>query len=471
VFNSDIDTLERAVKERVFFVQKEGTFESPPRPIPGHFEECMRDTLRVFHKLLPSRSPLTRSEFVQTFRGRKRKVYEKAYESLLRNSVSIEDSHVKVFVKREKTDHTRKLDPVPRVISPRSPRYNVELGRYLRPLEENIFKCIGELFGHRTVIKGMNSKDSAKCLYAKWSDFKRPVAVGLDASRFDQHVSVDALKFEHNVYLRCFPALRHKKDLAKLLSWQLKNKCSGFTCNGKLRYTIHGGRMSGDMNTSLGNCLLMCLMVYAYAKSLGVKVQLANNGDDCVVFMEQHNLPRFMAGLDSFFIALGFNMAVEQPCLCFEEIEFCQTKPVFVGPNNDDYIMVRHPKWAIAKDTVSIDQWTNEKMFKGWLHAVGTGGLSMTGRVPIFQEFYTMYLKSGVLYNKVGLVQSWGVRSLARDMDRGYGGISAATRASFYWAFDVTPDEQLAVERYYKESTIVTPLRKRGVRYQRQLPL
>ncbi len=449
-FNNTIDTLERAVKERVFFVKENGVFVEPPRPSPGHFSEALSGVRERLLKVLPRSAPLSRSQFVETFRGRKRKIYEKAVESLMRESVTQRDSEVKVFVKYEKTDFTRKTDPVPRVISPRDPRYNVELGKYLRPIEERMFESLALLFeGERTVFKGMNAADSGRAMHKLWSKFRNPVAIGLDASRFDQHVSLDALRWEHELYPHCFQRSR-RAELQKLLRWQETNVCRGYVEDGKLKYTKSGGRMSGDMNTSLGNCILMCSMISAYSDARGVRTLLANNGDDCVVFMESSDLARFSDGLDEWFRAMGFNMAVEAPCYQFEEIEFCQTHPVYVGPNADDYLMVRHPKWAIAKDTMSTHGFQSTNQYLAWLDSVGTGGLAMTGGVPVFQDFYGSYVNAGKPGALPTHAQSWGVRQLARNMERGYAEPSPMTRASFYWAFGVTPDEQVVLEEFYR---------------------
>jgi hypothetical protein len=453
-FNNDIDTLERAVKERVFFVKGKSGFEEPPRPKGDHFSTVMAETNALLTRALPYTTPMSPREFVETFRGAKRKLYEEAAESLLSRSVTRKDSEVKVFVKYEKTDYTRKSDPVPRVISPRNPRYNVELGCFLRPIEERIFHSLSQLFeGKKTVFKGMNAADSGRRMFDLWSSFRNPVAVGLDASRFDQHVSTQALKWEHQQYPKCFPKSYHKK-LNKLLGWQLKNTCRGYTEDGKLKYTKEGGRMSGDMNTSLGNCILMCSMIKQYSLCRGVRVLLANNGDDCVVFMEASDLGRFSQGLDEWFRAMGFNMTVEPPCYTFEEIEFCQTHPVYVGPEVDDYLMVRHPKWAIAKDTMSIHGFQNDAQLLAWLDAVGTGGLAMTGGVPVFQDFYRTYCRYGSRGKTHYHAQSWGVRSLQQGMVRKYGDVLPETRASFYWAFGVTPDEQVELEQFYRNCVL-----------------
>lgn len=469
-FDPNINTLERAVKERVFYVKRGNAFVPPPTPLPGHFNRALARSMIELRKHLPTTVPLSRRDFVETFRGRKRKIYEAAFEELLRTDFSPKDAEVKVFVKYEKTDFTRKADPVPRVISPRSPRYNIELGRFLRPLEERIFRSLAKLFGHATVIKGMNAARSGRVLHEKWRMFRNPVAVGLDASRFDQHVSTCALKWEHAVYAECFRIARHKRRLLYLLNMQLANQCSGYTEDGKLRYTTNGGRMSGDMNTSLGNTLLMCTMIHAYAAHIGVRIQLANNGDDCVVFMEASDLVKFSSGIDAWFTAMGFTMTVEQPCYTFEEIEFCQTHPVWVGPDAFDYIMVRHPKWGIAKDTMCVHNYLQPNLFRGWLHAVGTGGMAMAGQIPVFQDFYLAYLRAGKYKSTVESGQSWGVRQLSKDMVREYGDIHPHTRASFYWAFGVTPDEQLILEEFYRNVKIETE-EVSTLEYQPDMPL
>lgn len=453
-FNNDIDTLERAVKERVFFVKDPTGFVPPPKPVPGHFSRTLSGVREALVAVLPRTAPLSRAAFVSTFRGRKLRTYTNAYNDLLRSSFNSRDAHVKVFVKYEKTDFTSKTDPVPRVISPRSPRYNVELGRYLRKLEEKIFVSLSKLFGHPTVFKGVNSLESGRLMSQKWGMFRNPVAIGLDASRFDQHVSVDALRWEHSIYIECFRWVKHRIQLAGLLGMQLRNECVGYVADGRVRYFTNGGRMSGDMNTSLGNCVLMCSMIKAYADSRGVQVQLANNGDDCVVFLESVDLAKFSCGLEEWFLAMGFRMVVEAPCYSLEAIEFCQTHPVFVGPGVHDYLMVRHPRTAIAKDTVCVHNYTDSRFFRGWLHAVAEGGLSMSGGVPIFQDFYKMYHRCGAFYAPAKDSQSWGVRALSRGMSRTFREVLPVTRASFYWAFGVTPDEQLVLEDFYSSVDI-----------------
>lgn len=449
-FNNDIRTLHRAVVERVFTVKSNGEFTRPPRPVEGHFDSTMAGVAEKLRKLLPSTAPVSHQFFVDSYKGRKREFYQLALEQMREGRSTLEnDARLNVFVKYEKTDWTSKKDPVPRVISPRDPKFNIRVGRYLKHLEKLMFKSLSGLFNHPTVLKGYNAERSAQLLHEKWDMFRKPVAVGLDASRFDQHVSLEALRWEHKMYLECFPVKKHKDRLRRLLKLQEINHCTGYTPDGKLKYTVKGTRMSGDMNTSLGNCVLMVSMIKAYADYCGINLQLANNGDDCVVFMEQSDLAGFSAGVYDWFLRMGFNMAIEEPAYDFEQIEFCQTKPVFDGHG---WIMCRNPRTALAKDSVMLQAYQSPREFGEWLNAVGIGGLRLAGGLPIFQELYLNYVRSGRLGKRSHQeLLSWSFRHATEGMQRSYGAVSPHARASFYWAFDITPDEQICLESYYSQ--------------------
>jgi len=454
--NNGITALTRAVLERVFFVKRDGVFVEPLRPQScEHFFTALAGFTTAIKRHLPSTVPISERQFVDTYRGRKRVVYEGALESLDRKPLTLKDGNVKVFVKFEKFNSTSKPDAVPRVVSPRSPRFNVAFGRFIRPIEERIFDAIGDVYGSRTVMKGLNAIDSGRLMFTKWDSFKDPVAVGLDAERFDQHVSRAALQYEHMIYNSCFWRRQDKVELQGLCSQQLDNRCSGNTLDGWLKYRTNGVRMSGDMNTSLGNCVLMCAMIHSYAVHRGVDVHLANNGDDCVVFMERAQLGCFMDGLDSWFRQMGFSMICEEPVFDFEKVQFCQTQPVYCGPTRGDYIMVRDPRIAIPKDSVALLPLRNPKEVSGWIHAVGTGGIALTGGMPVWQNFYSMYVRSAIGPRaNLDSGWGWGVRSLSHSLLRTYAPPSPQTRYSFWLAFGISPEEQSCIEAFYDNRTV-----------------
>lgn len=223
VHNDSYNNLRRGILERVLFRVEHG--KSNPTPVPER--EFYMKELSTVRDAIVARTRvcrrMTRSQFVDCYVGRKRLVYERAVESLRTRPLNRSDSYMSTFLKSEKICFQRKPDPAPRVIQPRSPRYNVEVGRWLRRMEMALKEGIAEVWGGPTIMKGYNASATGAAFAAIWGSFRNPVAIPIDAVRFDQHVSTDALKYEHSVYVGCVPA-PDKDRLARLLVWELVNK-------------------------------------------------------------------------------------------------------------------------------------------------------------------------------------------------------------------------------------------------------
>lgn len=447
VHNASINNLQRGVLERVFYIKTASGFQEPPKPAPGVINQVLRPFKDfILHRLRGS-TPIDIFDFPKLYWGRQQTRYYNAALSLARRGVRKSDADCIIFGKGEKTNIlTKGKDAVMRIVTPRKPEYNVAVGRYLKPVEKKLYKAVDAYFGDATIIKGLNAQETARCIERKWLRYRKPAAVGLDACRFDQHVSVDMLKWEHSVYTGIY---RESPELTKLLSWQLSNNCKGYCKDGKLKYTTVGGRASGDMNTGLGNCLIMTAMVDAYCRSIGLrKFSVANNGDDCVVFMERSWVDRFNAGLVEFFLKLGFNMKMEPPVFVLEQISFCQTNPVW---SQGGYVMVRDPRVCISKDALSLTPIAVRSAYEKWIAAVGIGGLSLSGGIPVLQEFYKSFLLAsrGRAPAKLDQTQLGGWYHMTRGMERKTSPISPRARYSFYLAFDIYPDMQIEIERYF----------------------
>lgn len=158
----------------------------------------------------------------------------------------------------------------------------------------------------------------------------------MDASRFDQHVSPAMLRWEHKQWIKMVPD-PDKPKLKKLLDMQLKNKGSAKYGDKKIAYEVEGCRMSGDMNTSSGNVMIMVAMLWTYCQAFCEEFRIVNDGDDSVVILPRAHLKK-LNGIPVWFQRLGFRMEVEKPVDVFEQIEFCQTQPVLT---RDGYRMVR----------------------------------------------------------------------------------------------------------------------------------
>lgn len=445
-FGRDIVTLERAVKERVFFVKTPTGFAPPPQPIVN-VRRSLSGFVDRLKQHLPSTVPLDPQSFVDTFQGRKKELYQEVLNTRWGTRDSYVDARIKPFVKFEKMDTGLKSDPVPRVVSPRSPVYNIAVGRFLRPIEKDIFKAIDSVFGGPTVMKGYDAYRQASIIHSAWGEFRDPVAFGLDASRFDQHVSRDMLAWEHSVYNLCFALGVHRRELASLLKHQLDNRCKSKCNSGSISYTTKGVRMSGDMNTSLGACLIMCALVWSYRP--GCHFRLINNGDDCVIITERADYSRFQ-NINSYFLLHGFTLVREPMVDIIEEIQFCQTQPIFTPSG---WFMCRNPRSLFSKDHVSL-QYRHGKNLRKWMKSVG-GVKEVFSGVPVHSSVYAAFDRCGEgVVNTKDL--TWSQRKLYYGA-KSTGSITYQTRYSYFLAFGIPPDAQEDMEAMYKTIDLGKP--------------
>nr|UYL94470.1 MAG: reverse transcriptase-like protein [Guiyang tombus-like virus 1] len=305
-----------------------------------------------------------------------------------------------------------------------------------------MMKAIDKLWGSKTAIKGYTVEKVGQIMAEKASRFKEPVFVGLDASRFDQHCSRDALEWEHSVYNQVFNCPR----LAELLSWQLSNRGTAYTSDGKVKYVVEGCRMSGDMNTSMGNYLIMSSLCYVYCQEVGLRAELANCGDDCVLFLEASDLGK-LSSLPDWFTKMGYTMKVEKPVYNLEEIEFCQMHPVFTSRG---WIMVRRPDTVVTKDCCVVRGGMTVSKLEDWLGAQRAGGLSLAGDVPVLSQFYKCFPE------KTSDCLSDYAAPHKFQASQQYGSITDESRYSFWLAFGLTPDEQCAIEEDLVNFTFTT---------------
>lgn len=445
VYQNTLATLERALLERVFYVKKDGVFKSPIVPNKDKFHEMFQFTSSL--KALSHYSiPLKPQAFVDLFQDRRRVVYQRAKDENEAYGFHDKLSTIRPFVKREKYNFSAKPDAVPRVIQPRNPRYIVETGRYIKPIEKKIYKNINTVFGHEVVFKGLNAERRGAVLRDHWDQFSDPVAVSLDAERFDEHVSHEALLWEHSVYEQFYPG---DKYFSRLMRLQRFNRGIGFTKTGIIKYRVNRNRMSGDSNTALGNVLIMCGLIYTYAAEKGIRIRLADDGDDSVTIMERADLAKFQDGLYDWFSDYGFSMAIEEPVDIFERISFCQCQPVYDGSM---WVMVRDPRVAMSKDCLSLKPLNSVKVQKMWMSAVGKGGLSLAGGIPLWQNFYKQFAdKAQGAKALVDPTLETGAARMARGMKRGFSTIPPECRYSFWLAFGVSPESQLAIEATFDE--------------------
>jgi len=450
VHNANFENLARGIFERLFFVTLGGVTQRPPLPHPEVYAREMDYISASIIKATPKTVPFTRNEFCEQYTARQRTRYEAAAYSLTITPVCKKDAVCSTFTKTEKINFSAKRDPAPRIIQPRDARYNIEVGRSIKALEPLLVKSVAALFNSPTIVKGLNADGVGRLAERKWNRFTRPVAISLDATRFDQHMSQQALTWEHNIYVQCLAHQKDRTKLRELLSWQLVNYGRIFIDDKKVTYGVEGCRMSGDMNTGIGNCIVASALCYHFFCSNGFsRYELLNNGDDCVLFIEQADL-HLMERVEPFFLRFGFSVVVEEPVYELEHIEFCQSRFINIG---DGYRMIRTPKTAASKDTICVKPFPSFVQLQTWVHLVGSGGLALNSGVPVMQAYYEALLRNGRVDTKSRLehdplFQS-GTKRLTRNMVSAARSITQTCRYSFWLATGILPDAQIAMEEYY----------------------
>lgn len=286
---------------------------------------------------------LSLAEAVKSFGPSRRARYQRAYDNIQARGVNSKDSRIDFFVKADKCTDTSGEVKKPRAIQGRKPEFNLALARYIKPFEKVAKSYKGMKRGvpkTRVFAKGMTNNERAKIIVEKISHFQKPKVLSLDASSFDSCVSTLWLKLVDKIYLATFQG---DIELAELLKMRHKN--SGRTPSG-IKYTIKGNRMSGDMDTGIGNSFVTYILVHAAMNLLGVKKwDCYCDGDDLLIFLEAEStsLKEFVdIGLE-----LGFNYTGEEIYVTNEnyyDIEFCRSKPVWTP---EGYTMCRIPSRAV----------------------------------------------------------------------------------------------------------------------------
>lgn len=410
----------------------------------------LHNAARILKRRLKSVTPYSAERVLEEFKGRRRSRYEQAWESLKAVPLTRNDYRIKAFVKSEKFNPGDKNNPDPRMIQARNARYNILLAQYLKPMEKQLYTIKGGSTNTRLIAKGLNQVERADLLIRKWNTFSKPVCYSLDASRWDKHCDVALLKIEHSIYqyMCADVGLKH------LLAAQLRNKC--FTSNG-VRYKTLGKRMSGDMNTALGNCLLMIICLIAACHDLGLrKYDLLDDGDDCLVIVEQEDEDR-LRGIVNKFLEFGHELKLENRATDVQKVVFCQSHIVFRKDLPPTFVR----NWVKVLSTACCGSryWDQPHMVKGMMGAVGACELSLNEGVPILQAFACRLrdLAQGEIFSKFEAEEGILYRA-AKELHLETGDAMQAvqrlkpkaidfdTRWSFYEAFGVLPARQLEVE-------------------------
>jgi hypothetical protein len=354
-------------------------------PVGPSVARCFKDIRRM-----AAHSGVVRWSYLQTaqsYSGRLRKRYLEAERSLrVDGRLTDDDSYLRPFLKAEKFNGVAKLAK-PRLIYPRSPRYNLALAARLKPLEHWLWgyltapKVLKSGVG-RVVAKGLNQTQRANLIVRKFKARNDCVAFEVDGSAFEAHVGPHQIVEEHLIYKAAFPGDR---GLQFLLDKQLR--LEGRLSSG-IKFSRQGARASGDYNTGMGNTLVMLAVVGGVLRDLVPnQFDLLVDGDNAVVFLDRTALCRVLSDFAHEVVRQsGHEMVLEKPTSLIEEIRFGQSAPVYLGPNLG-WRMVRDPR-KVMSQALSSHRWLREESFaREWIRGVAACELSLGSGVPVLQSW------------------------------------------------------------------------------------
>lgn len=423
-------------------------------PTPAPVESGMAGVRRVFDRLcrLAGRYSGERWSHLETaysYTGALRRRYLEAEESLrVDGPICSRDVYLRAFLKAEKFDQLAKFQK-PRLIFPRSPRYNLELATRLKPFEHWLWrnlKSVGNFKSSKTrvVAKGLSGPQRAALIRKKMSGIPDCVVVEVDGASFESHCGSWVLMCEHRVYKSAF---RGDKGLSDLLRHQLKLK--GTTKCG-WKFEREGARASGDFNTGMGNSLIMLAVVTWAIEDLRLPTaDILVDGDNALIFLPRPRLALFQRSFPKTAIRAGFTMTLERPVGTMEQVRFGQSAPVEIRPGK--WTMVRDWRKVLSQGTSSHIHLRDPAWAKQWLHGVAQAELALARGVPILWRWAaslmeaTRHRKKAVSLERYPEYKMLGVGWEQFDSCH----VVEPTmegRQSFERAFGISVPDQLAIE-------------------------
>lgn len=386
-------------------------------------------------------------ETALSYDGGMRRRYLEAERSLRQDGPLVwADSYLRPFLKAEKPRSGSKC-PKPRLIYPRSPRYNLELARLLKPFEHWVWGYLTSkrLFRGKTptrvVAKGLNPRQRANVIVRKFLSLSDCVVFEVDGAAFEAHVGPSQLRHEHAVYTS---AVRDPK-LKRLLREQLVLR-GKLSCGAK--FSREGGRASGDFNTGMGNSLIMLALVVGVLGTYKVPFDVLVDGDNALVFLPRACLSRVVGTFaQRVREQCGHEVVLERPVDYIEGIRFGGSAPVFLGPRLG-WSMVRE-YGRVLSTAFASHRWLREPVFaREWIRGVAMCELSLARGVPVLQAWALGGLKATDEVRRVRahphvdyFIQGAWLAGRESSVE-----VHASARLSFERAFGLDPNAQVELE-------------------------
>lgn len=347
-----------------------------PHPTPRRVTQ-ISNLCRKFGRIAGKIEPISRDNVIALYGGFRRRRYQAAKDRLEICGEYL-DPRLKMFVKQEGTSFDAKVNPACRAIQYREATFSLQYAQFIKPIEHRVLNATGGVFPKtRFITKGLSPQERAKLLVDKFESLPGCWIMELDASRFDAHVTPDLLRSVH----KCYFAMNGDPKLKQMCAAQLKNRGRVSGKDFKITYSLNGGRMSGDMDTALGNCIIMCCLYVLYMQHFNFRGDFVDDGDDGLLF-GRGPMPR-LEETEKFFQECGFKIKIANVVTDVYKAEFCQSKVVSIAGVPT---MVRNPWKILCKTTVNMK--FSESFRWVILKTVAMGELSLNRGVPILEPYF-----------------------------------------------------------------------------------
>ncbi|AZT88668.1 RNA-dependent RNA polymerase [Setosphaeria turcica ambiguivirus 1] len=420
-----------------------------PLPVQA-FSPLGDDTLRCFKQLRMFvrkyvDGTWSHLQVAQSYNGRLRNRYLEAERSLrVDGPVEPRDWRIDAFLKVEKFNCENKFAK-PRLIFPRSPRYNLDLATRLKPFEHWLWgRLTAQTFSTggigRVVAKGLNQRQRANLIKKKMENLDGCVVCEVDGQAFEAHVSKWQLMEEHKVYSAAFPG---DKGLKRLLAAQL-NLSGRLSCGAK--FSREGGRASGDFNTGMGNSIIMLVVVVAVLRRHKVPFDLLVDGDNALVFLRGVDASLVLSTFAHDVLhQCGHEMTLEEPTTVLERVTFGRSSPVYT---TGGWTMVRDWRRVVSQALSSHIYLREPNFRKEWVRGVVSAELSLALGVPVLQAYFSRLQSQwggpeGVRAHPHADLLFKGAWFAKADQVKP---ITQEARLSFERAFGLAPDDQVRTE-------------------------
>lgn len=289
-----------------------------PRVLPEYEPRQIRKCFRYIRPFITDMAPMTYVDYIASFQGSKRAMYQRAYDSVVNKGYY--KTSVMHFIKPEKFAVVEQGDgtikyTAPRLIQARSPEFNLQFGRYIKPLGTWLAKSSR----HRWTL-GKGTYDTiGERIDALAKRYK--YATGGDHKTYDAHNTPEMLRLKHKFYLSCY---KHDPELKNILNCMHDNIC--FDRNGNF-YRTYMDAKSGECDTNDGHNLTNYAILRSALSDIGVRdCEIFRCGDDFIIFHnERFNLDTLTSHLRTYNMETKLEPTTEN----ISEVEFCKTKCVY----------------------------------------------------------------------------------------------------------------------------------------------